>query len=457
MRSVAVTRTYSPMDTASPSRFGPGPSSLIGKDAIVYVSMVALALGVIPIVAFSDRLALTDAHNSRMALCLLLLGTAAASFFIARAGYRRLAALLLVGMLWSGVTTFAFVTGIGLHSSVMFLYIVAILYTSLLCGLVPATVQTAMTIAALTALYWAEMDGRIGGVHAFLEKTTTFNYYLGVVVASIGALVVATAYQRAVEHAVRSAQVANDKLAHLNASLERMVAERTRELEATVDELESFNYSVSHDLRAPLRAIHGFASRLQEHGAAAFESDQLRQLERVAAEAQRMDLLLMALLGFGRISRRPLKFEKVNLTSMAARIAEGLAGTPDGARTRFTIHPDLAARADRHLLRTVVEGLMGNAVKFSREQGSPEVEFGRESTNGGGAYFVRDNGVGFDPAFSSHLYKPFHRLHGDSEFAGLGMGLAGARRIVERHGGRIWAEGAPGRGATFYFTLPAGS
>lgn len=444
------------MDTASPSRFGTGKSSLIGKDRTVYVSIVALAVGVIPIVALSDRLAVAGAHNARLALCFLFLATAASSYFIARAGFRRAAALLLVGMLWAGVTTFAFVTGIGLHSSVMFLYIVAILYTSLLCGLVPATVQTALTIAALTALYWAETGGHIGGVHAFIEKTTTFNYFLGIVVASIGALVVATAYQRAVEHAMRSAQVANDRLADLNASLERRVAERTRELEATVDELESFNYSVSHDLRAPLRAIHGFASRLHEHGAEALESDQLRQLERVAAEAQRMDRLLMALLGFGRISRRPLKFEDINLTSMAARVAEDLAVTPDGARTRFTIHPDLKARADRHLVHTVVESLMGNAVKFSREQDSPQVEFGRESTNAGDAYFVRDNGVGFDPAFSSHLYKPFHRLHGDSEFAGLGMGLAGARRIVERHGGRIWAQGAPGRGATFYFTLPAG-
>jgi signal transduction histidine kinase len=206
-----------------------------------------------------------------------------------------------------------------------------------------------------------------------------------------------------------------------------------------------------------LRAIHGFASRLQENGAEALDSDQLRQLERVAAEAQRMDTLLMALLGFGRISRRPLKFEEVNLTSMVARVAEDFARTPDGARTRFTIHPDLKVRADRHLLHTVVESLLGNAVKFSREQDLPEVEFGHTSTKGVDAFFIRDNGVGFDPAFSSHLYKPFHRLHGDSEFAGLGMGLAGARRIVERHGGRIWAEGAPGQGASFYFTLPPGT
>jgi signal transduction histidine kinase len=442
------------MDTPTPGRIAQDKGPLVSDGRILYASIVALALGVIPILMLSDRMGLHEVHHSRLIFCNVLLAAAVCGYFLVRDGHRQLAALLLVSVLWLGVTAFAFYTGIGLHSSVMFLYIVAILYTSLLCGLVPATMQTALTVGALTALYWAETNGWIGGIHAYMEKTTPFNYYLGVVVSCIGALVVATAYHRAVEHAVRSALEANRKLEGMNGELERMVTDRTRELEATIHELESFNYSVSHDLRAPLRAIHGHASRLGESGADALAADQVRQLERIAAEAQRMDTLLMALLGFGRISRRPLAFTEVNLTAMTARIAEEFAAAPQGARTRFTIHPEMKVQADRHLMHAVLENLVGNALKFSHGHEAPAIEVGRESTNGGEAFYVRDNGAGFDPAFASHLYKPFHRLHADSEFSGIGMGLASARRIIERHGGRIWAESAPGKGATFYFTLP---
>jgi len=435
-----------------PSISSPGSR---GGDRIIYASIVALALGVIPIVSLSDRMAFKSVDLSRLILCAVLLCAALTSSWLARAGHKKAASILLVGVVWTGVTAFAFVSGLGLHSSTIYLYIVAILYTSLLLGVVPAAVQTGLTVAALTAMWWAEATGRIDGLQYFMQKTTVFNYYLGVVVATIASLVIAAVYQRTVERCARLAHEANEKLAVLNASLERGVAERTRELEATIAELESFNYSVAHDLRTPLRAINGYASMLGDSQVGRLDAGALRQLERIAAEATRMDGLLSALLALGHVGRRPLSPADIDMSALVATIAGELALTADGEHTQFMIQPDLRARGDRHLLRSVLENLLGNAVKFSRGRERPEVEFGfATDTPRGAAFYVRDNGAGFNPAFAAQLYKPFHRLHSDKEFAGVGIGLASVRRIMERHGGQIWAVSRESEGATFYFTLP---
>lgn len=236
----------------------------------------------------------------------------------------------------------------------------------------------------------------------------------------------------------------------LNRTLEHRVAMRTRELSQANQELEAFAYSVSHDLRAPLRAIDGFSKVLAERYAATLDEAGQGYLERVRKAANRMGELIDALLKMSRVTRSALRHERVDLGRMAAELVDDLrAGDPDHA-VEVEIHGDLVAEGDASLLRNLLENLLGNAWKFTRGTVDPRIEFGRNAVE----FFIRDNGAGFDQEYVDKLFRPFQRLHDQSEFAGHGIGLASVKRIVERHGGSIRAEGRPGQGATFYFTLP---
>jgi signal transduction histidine kinase len=414
------------------------------------------------ILVFADAVGFGHHHASRMVLCAVLMATAIAGYLLVKWGYKRAAATLLVVLVWSSTTVFAFAVGLGLHSSVVYLYIPALLYTSLLCGLRAASAQTGLTIGALAAMHWAEGKGLIAGVREFSAITTNFNYALGIAVSCIGSLVIAAAYQRSVRQAVRALHAsrreiaaAHDAVVAANQGLERRVAERTAALEEKVDELEALNYSVAHDLRAPLRSINGFASRVRELHGDRLDKDGNRMLARVASESLRMDKLLMALLHLGRLGGKPVEHEQIDLSALARRVAEHLAVTPEGAKVSFLIEPGLAIRGDALLLQTVLENLLANAAKFSRGQLQPVVEFGRVSAGAQPVFFVNDNGVGFDQAHARQLFRPFFRLHTEGEFEGIGIGLASVQRILRKHHGRIWATGKPGCGATFYFSLPA--
>jgi signal transduction histidine kinase len=431
------------------------------NDRLIYTSIMAIACGVIAIVLLQEAGQFGRASAYRLAFCIALLGTALAGYRLLRSGHRRLAASLLVSIVWLGTTAFAFAVGLGLHSSVVFLYIPALLYTSLLCGLRAAGAQTALTIGALVSMYWAECSGAIPGLHAFHLVTTNFNYALGIVVACIGSLVIAAAYQRSVRNAVRDLSAsrreittAHDAVLRANEGLEQRVAARTAELQAKVDELETLNYSVAHDLRAPLRSINAFATRVRDGYAPQLGEDGQRMLARVAAESARMDRLLMGLLELGRLGNQPVAREAVDLSALARGVADQLAITPDGARAVFSIEPDLAVQGDPLLLQTVLENLLANALKFSRARAIPSLTFGRSASVPEPVFFVADNGVGFDPEHARQLFRPFFRLHGDAEYEGIGIGLPSVQRILQRHRGRIWATGMPGRGATFYFSLP---
>lgn len=239
----------------------------------------------------------------------------------------------------------------------------------------------------------------------------------------------------------------------LNSELEARVRERTAELERALGEIESFSYTVSHDLRAPLRAIDGFSSLVVESSAGRLDEESQRLLGVVRKNAQHMARLIDDLLAFSRAGRSELRRLRVDLTELArsafAELTTGAPATP----VELRLAPVPESFGDPALLRQVLANLLSNALKFTAKVDRPVIELGAVASSGDTAYFVRDNGAGFDMAFANQLFGVFHRLHGADEFEGTGVGLAIVRRIVERHGGRVWAEGRVGEGATFYFTL----
>jgi len=248
-------------------------------------------------------------------------------------------------------------------------------------------------------------------------------------------------------------QARNRELEQARGDLERRVEARTRDLAAANKELEAFSYSVSHDLRAPLRAIDGFSKVLLSSYAKALDDRGRHYLDRVRAATQRMSELIDDLLGLARVGRKELARREVDVSALAGRVAAELARRDAERAVRVEIAPGLSAHADPQLLAIVLENLLGNAWKFTGKAAGACIEVGQERNGAGGPFYVRDNGAGFDMAYADKLFGAFQRLHLDSDFEGTGIGLVTVQRIVARHGGRIWAEGAVGKGATFRFTL----
>lgn len=244
-----------------------------------------------------------------------------------------------------------------------------------------------------------------------------------------------------------------DDILQLNADLEQRVRERTAQLEASNKELEAFCYSVSHDLRAPLRSIDGFTHALLESYSQSLDPIAREYLERVRAASLRMSQLIDDLLHLSRVGRREMRIQEVNLSEIAAAVAQEVQKTDPDRRAEFVIARGVRARADERLIRIALENLIGNAWKFSNRKPRARIEFGVEEKEDHPAYFIRDNGAGFDMAYADKLFTPFQRLHATHEFPGSGIGLAIVQRIVNRHNGKVYASGAPDQGATFSFTL----
>jgi PAS domain S-box-containing protein len=243
----------------------------------------------------------------------------------------------------------------------------------------------------------------------------------------------------------------------LNAALEARVAERTAELTAANQELESFAYSVSHDRRAPLRYIEGLAAALQQDYAKRLDATGRDYLERVRAAALRMGYLIEDLLRLSQVTRMELHKSEVDLSALAGEIAEELQREHPGRKVTFRISPGLRARGDRGLLRSALANLIQNAWKFTGTSRTATIEFGARRQDGASVYFVRDDGAGFDMAQAGRLFGAFQRLHAERDFPGTGIGLATVRRVMRRHGGDAWAESEVGKGATFFFTLDSGA
>ena len=231
------------------------------------------------------------------------------------------------------------------------------------------------------------------------------------------------------------------------------VAARALELEALGKELESFSYTVSHDLRAPLRVVEGFAKIVQEDYGHQLDRMANEHMNRILAAAGRMNSMIDALLSMSRLSSRPIVPEKVDLSRLASAVVDELRAGSPGREVGVTVEPGLQVRGDTTLLRAVLQNLLGNAWKYTARQPRADIGLTAEHEAGRTIYCVWDNGVGFDMRFADRLFKPFQRLHSASDFPGTGVGLASVQRIVRRHGGRIWAESEPGTGSRFYFTL----
>jgi PAS domain S-box-containing protein len=242
----------------------------------------------------------------------------------------------------------------------------------------------------------------------------------------------------------------------LNTGLEARVQQRTADLELANKNLEAFTYSVSHDLRAPLRGLSGFSEVLLEDYGELLGETGRSYAGRIQAASERMAALIDDLLQLSRVSSAGMNLGPVDLSAEVIAFVGELQSLEPGRRVRFAIQDGVRVTADRTLIRTVLQNLVGNAWKFTARRDDATIEFGTMPVDDAGVCcYVRDNGAGFDPAYTSKLFQPFQRLHTAEDFPGTGIGLASVQRIVERHGGRIWAEGAIENGATFYFTLNA--
>jgi PAS domain S-box-containing protein len=253
---------------------------------------------------------------------------------------------------------------------------------------------------------------------------------------------------------IEDQRIAEQNLRTLNAELEQRVTDRTSQLEAANKDLEGFSYSVSHDLRAPIRAISGFCTLLERDHDAQLDTEAQRKITVIKGEAERMGSLIDDLLAFSRLGRKALQPADIDMADLAGKVYQRLVGNRDDQQISFRLGSLPHAIGDRSLFEQVWINLLSNAIKFSSKKSDPTIEVGAISDEREHVYFVRDNGAGFDPRYQANLFGVFQRLHHSDEFPGTGVGLALVHRIVTRHGGRIWADGKLGEGATFHFTMP---
>jgi light-regulated signal transduction histidine kinase (bacteriophytochrome) len=299
--------------------------------------------------------------------------------------------------------------------------------------------------------YWLKLYGRV----AATGEPMTFEHYA----AHIGKHFSGTAYspwpdQVAVTFMDVTERIrAEEALRRMNMQLEERVRSRTAALETANRELEAFAHSVSHDLRAPLRGIDGWSLALLEDYAERLDAQGRKYLDRVRSEAQHMGKLIDDLLHLSRVGRAQLLPSPVDLSAVTQTIVTRLKEAHADRTIEFVVALHLACTGDARLLEIALTNLLENAVKFTGPRNPARIEVGKTECEGKRAFFVRDNGVGFDMAYAGMLFEPFQRLHKASEFPGTGIGLATVQRVIHRHGGEIWAEGVVNQGATIYFTV----
>jgi light-regulated signal transduction histidine kinase (bacteriophytochrome) len=288
-----------------------------------------------------------------------------------------------------------------------------------------------------------------------LTQLQTFKGWLFVFGSAVLVYVVLKRYERSNKQATQALLESQNEIQRINADLEQRVTARTLQLESANRELEAFAYAVSHDLRAPLRSMSGFSQILQETALDSLDEKSRGYLRRICDSSRRMSVLIEDLLSLSRISRSELVPRSANLSQIAVDAAATIRERYPERAVKLTIESGMMIHGDTRLLRIAMENLLDNAWKYTSTTQHPEIVVGSQSGNGNQVFFIRDNGVGFDMAYSGKLFGPFQRLHAESQFPGTGIGLVTVQRIIARHGGRIWAEAEPDHGATFYFTLDA--
>jgi PAS domain S-box-containing protein len=279
-------------------------------------------------------------------------------------------------------------------------------------------------------------------------------YSVNVTLATLRGAAEQVTHHLRIEHDV-SEQV--EAFAKLNAGLEKRVTERTNALRIANQELESYSYSVAHDLRTPLRMIVGFSQILRTRYGGTLDAEFRRMQEDVTRAGKNMGALIDELLAMARVGQGPVERADTDLSALAQQVFDQIPAPVGKPRAAFIIAPGLAAHVDATLMHAMLFNLISNAVKYSAQNPSPQIEFGASGAGDDRTFFVRDNGIGFDMATADKLFQPFQRLHAGSQFPGMGIGLATARKIIDRHGGRLWAEASPDNGATFFFTVQPGT
>lgn len=284
---------------------------------------------------------------------------------------------------------------------------------------------------------------------ALLSRRLAF--YAAFILVGIGLLIGTIVIRSAISE--KQHQRAEKTILELNAELEQRVIQRTAELEAANEELKAFAYSVSHDLRAPLRSINGFSQALIEEHSQILNDEACDYLQRVRHASQQMDEQIEDILKLSRMTCAEIHYEELSLSQLCESIVTGLQSTDPQRHVTWLIEPDMQVHGDPNLLRVVMQNLLENAWKFTTQGDDIHITVGTTTEDGQKVFYVKDNGAGFDMAYADKLFGVFQRLHRPEEFPGHGIGLASVQSIIRRHGGRTWAEGVPNQGATFYFTL----
>jgi len=439
------------------------PLGLWGGDALIYKSIIVLAGLAMPAIAGMNWYLRGTVSWPQLAMAGAVLAGALLCFFLSRSGRREIAAAMLIGVLWSIATIYAFKSGYGMHSAAVFIYLPCVLYTALFFGLAIASAELALTVAALVLMYLAEESGRLGGAAEFAAQRTNFNFLIGVILTSIGTLIVSVVYHRRVEReaarvvaeaeqrrdAMEQAQLAQAQLETANAKLQALNGElalqarlHERETVRARRDIDLFHDVAAKDLPASLQALRT---------ALAAPDDRTEAL--LQREIEHMTTVAAALEGLGRRGESALARVPLDLSSLAREAAGKPRADGSSAQVRFDIDANLRAEGDRRQVAALLHHLIKRAVTACRAEPEPLVHIGGGSLEGRSVFFVSDNGPGMDEARREQLFRPFEG--GRAEEDTVDIGIVSARRIAERHGGDLFVESAPGKGTTFFFTLSA--